>query len=86
MSDEWKPADLTPPPPEEPPQDFPEKLACHRCRRHFYVLACHSRANTLVTDIQLSCPRCRRKLRLMRFKDWYDRYIHQKLAAPQVSS
>ena len=56
-------------------EEFPEKIFCPQCRELYLTKACRSRCNTLLTDIQLSCPRCRRRLRKMKMKDWYDHYV-----------
>lgn len=70
--------------PKEVKEEFPASLFCHRCRRPYPVQSLHSRCNTLLTDIQLSCPRCRRKLKRMRLKDWYDHYVHGEPPQPKA--
>ena len=54
---------------------FPEKMYCPQCRQNYLVRMLRCRCNTLLTDVQLSCPRCRRRLTKMRLKDWYDHYV-----------
>lgn len=56
-------------------EEFPEKLGCPQCRRMFPVKSLRAKANTLLTEAALVCPRCRRKLRRMKLKDWYDHYV-----------
>ena len=65
------------PMPEEtmPVEEFPEKLHCPQCRRMFLVKGLRAKSNTLLTEAALVCPRCRRKLRRMKLKDWYDHYV-----------
>jgi len=63
---------------DAPTEGFPEKLFCPQCKLPYLVRSCQSRANTLLTDVLLSCPRCRRRLSRMRLKDWYDHYVHEK--------
>lgn len=71
------PAEEPMPPPDEtaPVEEFPEKLGCPQCRRMFQVKSLRAKANTLLTEAALVCPRCRRKLRRMKLKDWYDHYV-----------
>jgi len=65
---------------EQPFEEFPERLNCPQCKRPYRVDALKTRVNTLLTEMQLLCPRCRRWLREMRLKDWYDHYVQgQKL-------
>jgi uncharacterized protein YbaR (Trm112 family) len=61
--------------PDAPTEGFPEKLFCPQCKRHYNVAGCRSSCNTLLTEVKISCPRCRRRLRRMRLKDWYDHYV-----------
>jgi uncharacterized protein YbaR (Trm112 family) len=57
------------------PEEFPERLYCPQCRRMYPVKNLRAKANTLLTEAALVCPRCRRKLRRMKLKDWYDHYV-----------
>lgn len=62
-------------PEAKPPEEFPERLDCRQCRRPYRVDQLRPRANTLLTETQLTCPQCRQRLSKMRLKDWYDHYI-----------
>ncbi len=62
------------PPPAEG-EEFPEKLSCHQCRRVYPVKSLWAKSNTLLTEAAIICPRCHRKLRRMKLKDWYDHYV-----------
>jgi hypothetical protein len=47
----------------------------------FPVQGLRAKSNTLLTEAAIVCPRCRRKLRRMKLKDWYDHYVQgQKIA------
>jgi uncharacterized protein YbaR (Trm112 family) len=72
---------MPPEKPEPPKEEFPENLFCPQCRREQPVAACRAKCNTLLTDVQLCCPRCRRRLRRMKLKDWYDHYVHNKTSS-----
>jgi hypothetical protein len=63
--------------PEPPPpvEEFPDKLSCNQCRRVFPTKSLRAKSNTLLTEAAIVCPRCRRKLRRMKLKDWYDHYV-----------
>lgn len=77
-------------PGESPPQaevplpeikeEFPERLDCPQCKRPYRVESLQTRVNTLLTETQLTCPRCRRRLHQMRLKDWYDHYVQGQKA------
>lgn len=62
-------------PREEKVEEFPEKLSCHQCRRVYPTKSLRAKSNTLLTEAAIVCPRCRRKLRRMKLKDWYDHYV-----------
>ncbi len=62
-------------------EDFSKTVYCHRCRRDYLIKTCHTKSNTLLTETQISCPRCHRKLKRFRLKDWYDHYIHEEFQA-----
>lgn len=70
---------------DKPVEEFKKTVYCAHCRRDYLVRSCHTRANTLLTETQISCPRCRRKLKKIRLKDWYDHYVHAEgQPAPEV--
>lgn len=62
-------------PEKEAVEEFPEKLYCPQCRRMYPTKTLRAKSNTLLTEAALVCPRCRRKLRRMKLKDWYDHYV-----------
>lgn len=59
-----------------PKDEFRKTAYCAHCRRDYLIRSCHTKANTLLTETLISCPRCRRKLKKIRLKDWYDHYVH----------
>jgi hypothetical protein len=63
---------FTPPP---PPEDFPELIECPHCKRPYRTQQLRTHVNTLLTEIALSCHRCKKNLRRMKLKDWYDHYV-----------
>lgn len=65
-----------------PPQEFPERIFCPQCRRPYRVEQLRTRVNTLLTETLLACPRCRRRLRRMKMKDWYDHYVQGQKPEP----
>jgi hypothetical protein len=78
IDDTEKPPENTGPETPEPPppvEEFPERLSCNQCRRVFPTKSLRAKSNTLLTEAAIVCPRCRRKLRRMRLKDWYDHYV-----------
>lgn len=66
-------------------QEFPETIYCPQCRRDCAVRVCQTKHNTLLTEIQICCPQCRRRLHKMKLKDWYDRYV-QGQPTPKVDT
>ena len=68
--------------PAKPEEEFPLRLDCPQCRRPYRVESLNTRVNTLLTETQLLCPRCRRKLRQMRLKYWYDHYVQGQKPDP----
>jgi len=65
----------TTPPAGKPLEEFPERLDCPQCKRPYRIEQLRPRANTLLTETQLTCPQCRRRLNKMRLKDWYEHYV-----------
>src|SRR5690554_4704996 len=68
--------------PQKPEEEFPLRLDCPQCRRPYRVESLNTRVNTLLTGTQLTCPRCKRRLREMRLKDWYDHYVQGQTPDP----
>lgn len=66
----------------QPEEEFPLRVDCPQCKRPYRMEALQTRVNTLLTETQLTCPRCRRKLRHMRLKDWYDHYVQGQTPEP----
>ncbi len=64
-------------------EDFPKEIFCPQCKRSQVVQTCQVRNNVLLTETQICCPRCRRKLKKIRLKEWYDHYVLGFLAPPR---
>lgn len=66
-------------------QDFRQTAYCQRCRRDFTLRSCVLRPDTTMTEMHIICPRCKKKLKIFRLKEWYDHYIHNDTPPPKVS-
>ncbi len=68
-------AEILPPDTSHLSQEFPELIECAPCKRPYRTQQLRTHVNTLLTEIALSCHRCKKVLIQMRLKDWYDHYI-----------
>ena len=62
---------------ENNPAEFPDQFYCRQCRRPYPVRMCRATVNVLLTETKIACPRCRRRLHVMKLKDWYDHYVEE---------
>ncbi len=63
-------------------QDFRPTAYCPRCRRDFTLRSCILRPDTTLTEMQVICHRCKKKLKRFRLKEWYDHYVQNEAAPP----
>lgn len=73
--------------PKEPDysQDFRPTAFCARCRRDYTMRMCITRPDTMMTEMQIICPRCKKKLKRFRLKEWYEHYVQNESPPPKVS-
>ena len=62
--------------------EYPKTLYCNRCKRDYLLKSCHAKVNTLLTEIQFTCSRCRRRLKRLSLKDWYNDFVAKEFESP----